>query len=153
MLTPARRLARPRSRIEYFVFSLLAEMQGHEVQLYAIKRDGALNRYPEVKVGREEAMPSGGDLSNPNDKALVRALEDTIILAYGEVLAVTKCKLGGEVDLSGKMLRAEHMEVLGEAAAAHKVESLNLQENQLGPAGAEKLAGMLKSNTTLKTLK
>ena len=44
MLTPARRLARPRSRIEYFVFSLLAEMQGHEVQLYAILRNGALNR-------------------------------------------------------------------------------------------------------------
>jgi len=50
VLTPARRLARPRSRIEYFVFSLLAEMRGHEVQLYAILRDGALHRYPEVEV-------------------------------------------------------------------------------------------------------
>ena len=42
-------LARPRSRIEYFVFGLLAEMQGHEVQLYAILLDGALHRYHEVK--------------------------------------------------------------------------------------------------------
>ena len=74
MLTPARRLARPRSRIEYFVFSLLAEMQGHEVQLYAIKRDGALHRYPEVKVGGEDAMPSGGALSNTNDQELVTSI-------------------------------------------------------------------------------
>jgi len=43
-------LARPRSRIEFFVFGLLAEMQGHEVQLYAIQLDGTLNRYPEVQV-------------------------------------------------------------------------------------------------------
>ena len=71
MLTPARRLARPRSRIEYFVFSLLAEMQGQQVQLYAIERDGALNRYPKVEVRSEGFMPSGGALSNPNDQALV----------------------------------------------------------------------------------
>ena len=31
----------PRSRVEYFVFSLLAEMRGHRVQLYAM-RDGKL---------------------------------------------------------------------------------------------------------------
>merc|ERR1719424_2821685 len=47
-------------RIEYFVFGLLAEMRGHEVQLYAITLDGALNRYPEVVVVSESAMPSGG---------------------------------------------------------------------------------------------
>ena len=91
MLTPARRLARPRSRIEYFVFSLLAEMQGHEVQLYAIKRNGVLNRYPTVKVLREEYMPSGGDLSNPNDQALVMGLEDKMIDAYGTALVEVKC--------------------------------------------------------------
>ena len=113
MLTPARRLARPRSRIEYFVFSLLAEMQGHEVQLYAIKRDGALNRYPEVKVGREEAMPSGGDLSNPNDQALVKDLEDKMIDAYGTALVEVKCKAGGGmVDLRCKMLRPQHVGAL-----------------------------------------
>ena len=58
--TPARRLARPRSRIEYFVFGLLAEMQGREVQLYGILRDGTLNRCPEVEVTHESKMPSGG---------------------------------------------------------------------------------------------
>ena len=41
-------------------------MRGHEVQLYAIKRDGALHRYPKVSVVREKDMPSGGALSNPN---------------------------------------------------------------------------------------
>merc|ERR1719424_2028500 len=66
-------------RIEYFVFGLLAEMRGHKVQLYAILLDGALNRYSEVKVLREEDMPSGGDLSNPNDKPLVTSLEDKMI--------------------------------------------------------------------------
>ena len=35
-------------------------MQGHEVQLYAILLDGALNRYSEVKVTDERHMPSGG---------------------------------------------------------------------------------------------
>ena len=129
-------------------------MEGRDsVELYAILRGGGLHQYPKVKVEGERYMPSGGDFSNPSDKEAVRALEDTIIHAYGKVLAVTKCKLGGEVDLSLKMLRAEHMEVLGEAAAAHKVESLNLENNQLGAAGAEKLAGMLKSNMTLKALK
>ena len=87
-----RRLARPRSRIEYFVFMLLAEMRGHEVQLYAIKRDGALNRYPRVDVVAENCMPSGGDLSNPNDQALVKGLEDKMIEAYGTALVELKCK-------------------------------------------------------------
>ena len=54
-------------------------MRGHEVQLYAIKQDGALHRYPEVKVIFESSMPSGGALSNPNDRALVKGLEDKMI--------------------------------------------------------------------------
>jgi len=113
--TPARRLVlRPSSRIEYFVFGLLAEMQGHEVQLYAILLDGALHRYPEVKVIGEGAMPSGGALSNPNDKALVTALEDKMIEAYGTALVGVKCKAaGGEaVDLGDKMLRPQHVDAL-----------------------------------------
>ena len=69
----------PRSRVEYFVFSLLAEMRGHKVQLYAILRDGALNRYPTVMVLEEKFMPSGGALANPNDRALVKGLEDKMI--------------------------------------------------------------------------
>ena len=60
--------------MEYFVFGLLAEMQGREVQLYGILRDGNLNRYPKVEVTHESKMPSGGALSNPNDSVLVTAI-------------------------------------------------------------------------------
>eukprot|EP00964_Phaeocystis_antarctica_P074427 scaffold45752_cov56-Phaeocystis_antarctica.AAC.2 len=67
-------------------------MQGHEVQLYAILLDGALNRYPKVEVIGESDMPSGGALSNPNDKALVTSLEDKMIEAYGTALVEVKCK-------------------------------------------------------------
>ena len=38
-------------RVEYFLFSLAAEMREREVvELYAIKRDGVLQPYPSVKV-------------------------------------------------------------------------------------------------------
>ena len=78
------------------------------MQLYAIKRDGALWRYPEVKVMFESNMPSGGALSNPNDQALVKGLEDKMIDAYGTAIVELKCKAarrGERVDLSCKMLR------------------------------------------------
>ena len=157
MLTTARRLARPRSRIEYFVFSLLAEMQGHEVQLYAIERDGALNRYPQVQVLGEYAMPSGGDLSNPNDQALVKGLEDKMIDAYGTAIVELKCKapefkpwMGSEeVNLSGKMLRPQHVGALFAAVERYHVAELNLDSNQLGDEGGALVAAALKTNTTL----
>ena len=62
----------------------------------------------------EGAMPSGGALSNPNDKALVTALEDKMIEAYGTALVGVKCKAaGGEaVDLGDKMLRPQHVDAL-----------------------------------------
>ena len=84
------------------------------MQLYAILLDGALHRYPEVQVLGEEYMPSGGALSNPNDKALVMALEDKMIAAYGTALVELKCKAaGGErVDLRSKMLRPQHVGAL-----------------------------------------
>ena len=155
MLTPARRLARPRSRIEYFVFSLLAEMQGHEVQLYAIKRDGALNRYPKVIVHFESSMPSGGALSNPNDKALVKGLEDKMIDAYGTAIVELKCKappgvLG--VDLHSKMIRPQHVGALFAAVERYQVDMLNLDFNQLGAEGGALVAAALKTNTTLSYL-
>ena len=155
MLTPARRLARPRSRIEYFVFSLLAEMQGHEVQLYAIKRDGALNRCPEGEVIREEAMPSGGALSNPNDQALVKGLEDKMIDAYGTALVEVKCKAagGGCVNLSTKMLRPQHVGALFAAVERYQVTALDLSWNQLGAEGGALVAAALKTNTTLTELR
>ena len=148
-------MARPRSRIEYFVFGLLAEMQGHEVQLYAILLDGALNRYPNVNVLREEDMPSGGALSNPKDKALVTALEDKMIEAYGTALVEVKCKAagGGEVDLSCKMLRPQHVGALFAAVERYKVAELNLGRNHLGAAGGKLVAAKLETNTTLTTLR
>ena len=154
MLTPARRLARPRSRIEYFVFSLLAEMQGQQVQLYAILRDGALNRYPEVKVLDEEGMPSGGALSNPNDQALVKGLEDKMIDAYGTALVEVKCKAAGGkiVDLRWKMLRPQHVGALFAAVERYQVTKLVLGTNQLGADGGALVAAALKTNTTLTEL-
>ena len=83
----------PRSRVEYFVFSLLAEMQGKEgqVQLYAILRDGQLRQYKEVMMA-ESWMPSRGALSNPDDKALVKGLEDQIIDVYGHAIVEITCR-------------------------------------------------------------
>ena len=155
VLTPARRLARPRSRIEYFVFSLLAEMRGQQVQLYAIARDGALNRYPEVAVGHESLMPSGGALSNPNDQALVKDLEDKMIDAYGTAIVELKCKAaGGErVDLGSKMLRPQHVGALFAAVERYQVTELNLNTNQLGAEGGALVAAALKTNTTLTKLR
>ena len=154
MLTPARRLARPRSRIEYFVFSLLAEMQGHEVQLYAIKRDGALNRYPKVTVPGQLGMPSGGALSNPNDQALVKGLEDKMIDAYGTALVELKCKAAGgeKVDLGRKMLRPQHVGALFAAVERYQVAELNLNINQLGAEGGALVAVALKTNAKLTKL-
>ena len=154
MLTPARRLARPRSRIEYFVFSLLAEMRGHEVQLYAIARDGALNRYPEVEVWGEDGVPSGGALSNPNDQALVKDLEDKMIDAYGTALVEVKCKAAGGkgVNLSDKMLRPQHVGALFAAVERYQVAKLDLTCNQLGAEGGALVAAALKTNTTLTRL-
>ena len=140
-------------RCEYFIFSLAAEMCEREVELYAIASDGALHQYPTVKVAGAQFMPSGGALSNPDDKARVVALEDTIVEAYGKVMAVNRCKSSGEVDLSEKMLRPVHVDVLFEAVAKHKVEALDLSTNQLGVEGAEKLADKLRSNRTLTRLK
>jgi hypothetical protein len=147
-------LARPRSRIEYFVFGLLAEMQGHEVQLYAILLDGALHRYPKVNVLGEESMPSGGALANPKDKALVTALEDKMIEAYGTALVEVKCKAagGGAVDLHAKMLRPQHVGALFAAVERYKVAELDLAMNQLGAAGGALVAAALETNTTLTTL-
>ena len=98
-------------------------------------------------------MPSGGALSNPKDKEAVLALEDQMIEAYGKTIAVSKCKAGGEVDLSDKMLRDVHIDALGEALTTLLVVSLKLERNQLGPTGGARLAGALKGNTTLTSLK
>ena len=129
-------------------------MQGHEVQLYAILLDGALNRYPKVVVLGEKDMPSGGALSNPNDKALVTALEDKMIEAYGTALVELKCKAAGgkKVDLQCKMLRPQHVGALFAVVERYQVAMLNLRRNQLGDEGGALVAAALKTNTTLTYL-
>ena len=129
-------------------------MRGHEVQLYAIKRDGALNRYPRVSVDGERAMPSGGALSNPDDQALVKGLEDKMIDAYGTAIVELKCKAAGgeEVDLSKKMLRPQHVGALFAAVERYRVTKLELTFNQLGAEGGALVAAALKTNTTLRVL-
>ena len=131
-------------------------MQGQQVQLYAIKRDGALNRYPELQVALEVFMPSGGALSNPNDQALVKGLEDKMIDAYGTALVEVKCKAarrGERVDLSEKMLRPQHVGALFAAVERYQVAELNLEHNQLGAEGGARVAAALKTNTTLTELR
>ncbi len=146
----------PCSRVEYFVFSLLAEMQGKEgqVQLYAILRDGQLNQYGWVNMV-ERMMPSRGALSNPDDEALVKGLEDKIIDVYGRAIVEIKCskaKKGEYVDLGLKMLRPQHVESLMAAVNKYRVTKLDLELNQLGPEGGAKLAEALKTNTSLDVL-
>lgn len=146
-----------RSRVEYFVFSLLAEMQGKEgqVQLYAIQRDGRLQQYERVGMN-ERMMPSRGALSNPDDEALVKGLEDRIIDVYGRAIVEITCskaKKGEMVFLSAKMLRPQHVESLMAAVNKYRVTDLKLDCNQLGPEGGAKLAEALQTNTTLKVLR
>ena len=124
------------------------------MQLYAIRLDGALNRYPRVVVGDEDEMPSGGALANPNDKALVTALEDKMIEAYGTALVELKCKAAGgkKVDLSRKMIRPQHVGALFAGVERYQVAELNLRSNQLGDEGGALVAAALKTNTTLTEL-
>ena len=143
----------PLPRCEFFIFALWAEMQEKEVPLYAIKRDGSLKQYRTVTFNGDGDLPSQGDLSNPNDRASVKGLEDQMISAFGGVVAEIKCKAGGGmVHLGSKMLRAEHVDALAAALAKHEVAAVNLGGNQLGPEGAAKLAEALKTNQTLKEL-
>jgi len=172
-------------RVEYFIFSLAAEMRGRgleytnkggvvpgtgaqlygitlngiklkneKARLFGIKRDGALRQYPKVVVEGNGDMPSQGALSNPNDKALVQALEDTMIEAYVPVIVELKCKAGagGQVNLESKMIRDCHAEALCEAVNKYEVKKLHLPDNQLGDVGAQAIAAMLRTNRSLMSL-
>ena len=104
----------------------------------------------------ESDMPSGGALSNPDDKALVKGLEDQIIDVYGHAIVEITCrkaKEGEYVNLRGKMLRPQHVESLMTAVNKYRVAELFLNNNQLGPEGGAKLAEALKTNATLKVLR
>ena len=135
-----------------FIYALASEMRSREVELYAILRDGKLHQYPKVEVLVEKYMPSGGALSNEDDRPLVRALEDKMIEVYGKVIVELKCKPGGYVSLGAKMLRPMHMEALGEAVARYGVKELDLGLNQLGDEAAKQLAAALRGNETLEKL-
>jgi len=141
-------------RVEYFIFSLEAEMRGRKAQLYAIQLNGLLQQYPSLSVSGNGDMPSQGKLSNPNDKVPVQNLEDTMIEAYGKVLVETKCKAGagGRVDLYYKMIRDCHAVALCEAVNKYEVKELWLAGNQLGDAGAEAIAAMLRTNRSVTSL-
>jgi len=105
-------------------------------------------------VNGDDDMPSQGALSNPNDKALVQDLEDKMIEAYGPVIVEILCKAGagGKVNLEGKMIRASHAKALCEAVNKYEVKGLRLYGNQLGDAGAEAIAAMLRTNRSLTSL-
>ena len=131
----------PRSRIEHFVFSRLAEMRGLAVRLYVIQLDGTLNYFPDVSMDDTEFMPSRGALSNPDDFELIMSLEDKMIEAFGKTLVEVKCKEawclrgpasvpagpGGHVDLEGKMIRLVHMGALFSSADCYHIASLDLR--------------------------
>ena len=127
--------------------------------LYSIKRDGSLKQFPRVSVSGNADMPSQGALSNPNDKALVQDLEDKMIDAYVPGMVEILCKAepcgssaGNSVDLSNQMIRDGHAEALCEAVNKYEVEELALSYNQLGVAGAEAIAAMLRTNRSLTDL-
>ena len=137
--------------MEYFVFGLLAEMQGREVQLYGILRDGNLNRYPEVEVTHESKMPSGGALSNPNDKVLVKKLENEMIEAYGTVLVELKCEAASTAWGCDAPSHARGRALRGSGALQDRRLGLELQPTRTS-AGGELVAAALKTNTTLTSL-
>ena len=77
-----------------------------------------------------------------------------MIEAYGKVIVEIKSKAGagGNVYLSGKMIRACHVEALCEAVNKYEVKELYLMDNRLGDAGAEAIAAMLRTNRSLTKL-
>ena len=77
-----------------------------------------------------------------------------MIEAYGKVIVEIKCKAGagGTVALVAKMLRDCHVEALCEAVNKYEVKKLQLAGNQLGDAGAEAIAAMLRTNRSLMLL-
>ena len=56
------------------------------------------------------------------------------------------------VDLGNKMIRDSHVEALCKAVNKYEVNELNLIGNQLGDAGAEAIAAMLRTNRSVTHL-
>ena len=77
-----------------------------------------------------------------------------MIDAYVPVIVESMCKAGagGAVYLDAKMIRGCHVEALCEAVNKYEVKKLNLSNNQLGDAGAQAIAAMLRTNRSLTIL-
>ena len=77
-----------------------------------------------------------------------------MIDAYVPVMVETQCKkgAGGMTKLQSKMIRDSHVEALCEAVNKYEVKKLLLGGNQLGVAGAEAIAAMLRTNRSLTLL-
>lgn len=102
-------------------------------------------------------MPSHGALSNPNDIAVIKELEDKMLEAFGNAVVTRACEAAGKtkkrkVNLEGKMIRLVHVPTLCTAVNTYRVRELNLPYNQLGPDGAKELARFLRVNTSLESL-
>ena len=59
---------------------------------------------------------------------------------------------GGLVDLGNKMIRDSHVEALCKAVNKYEVNELNLNGNQLGDAGAEAIAAIVRTNRSVTHL-
>merc|ERR1712203_335521 len=139
------------------------------VKLVSALRDGTLVRHDEVKVlgdPEERQLPSHGDLSNPDDRALVKQLEDKMVEAHGHAIIASKFRMAIkekrekekrerkeimtlEVNLDQKLLRPQHVDALMKAAKEYLEQAerpgllqlqLWLKGNQLGAEGANKLS-------------
>ena len=136
-------------------------MLGREryVPLYAIARDGSLKQYENVFYTGDGDLPSDGALSNPNDAAAVKLLEDTMIEAYGKAIVVHECKKkagsGKTVDLHAKLLRGSCVPALAKALNEHNnIKKLFLSHNHLAQSdGAARIVEMLQANPQLTRLK
>jgi len=78
-------------------------------------------------------MPSQGELSDEHDRPYISALQEQMVRAFGYAAVHNACTPGCEtVDLSGKMLRDEHVPTLAalmRSAALGGVREINLNWN------------------------
>ena len=115
----------------------------------------------QFKFDGKKALPTQGQLSNPNDAELVKGIEEQITKVHGFGVLEHTCleaaaKPPGErwVRLENKVLTAVHMEPLIRACEKYEVEVLNILNNQtLGAEGGYALAKALSGSKSLKLTK
>jgi hypothetical protein len=135
-------------RSEFFCFSCLSEMriEAGGIKLFACGRKGKLKQFHQVNLegGAHKDMPSQGELTVEDDRAIITELEDKMIKEFGHqtvrnALLSSAWGASGDISLSGKLLRDEHMETLVHEAG-ERVTRLQLRNNQIGDAGLARLA-------------